>query len=170
MPSVREEIKNDSTLSTLQKLPFGGTLAGIFTTDEKLAKRIAVGLSEKLAYSPGESDLGKRLSLRFDGFQPFKDQEHSFKFSDQIARWLNVFSANGMWNAGTAVDGKDHGLQTLEVLRSLAEWSYLVGIDKNSSGGFYFGLTVSAKEGNLALNGPVDPRSKIQPAWFLSGT
>ena len=169
MPSIREELKNNATLANLQKLPLGGVLAGIFTTDARLAKSVASGLSDKLENSPGGSELGKRLTLRFDGFQALKSGENSFNFSDQIARWHNVFSANGMWANGSAVDGKDHGLQTLEVLRSLAEWSYLVGIDKNTSGGYYGGLTVSAKDGALTLNGPVDPRSKAQPAWFLSG-
>jgi hypothetical protein len=170
MPSVREEIKNSETLATLAKLPLGGVLAGIFTTDAKLAARIADGLGEKLTSSPGGSELGDRLQLRFDGFQAIAGQENSFRFSDQIARWQSVFAANGMWEQRAPIDNKDHGLQSLELLRTLAEWSYLVGIDKNSNGGFYGGLTVSEKVGELKINGPVDPRSKTQPAWFLSGT
>jgi hypothetical protein len=170
VPTVREEIKNNKTLATLQKLPFGGLLAGIFATDAKLAANIAESLGEKLENSPGGTDLGDRTQLRFDGFRPIAGREHSFRFSDQIARWHNVFSANGMWNQRTPIDNKDHGLQSLELLRTLAEWSYLLGIDKNSSGGFYGGLTLSEKNGELKLNGPVDPLSKTQPAWFLSGT
>lgn len=169
MPSVREEIKSNTALQTLQKIPLGGLLADFFASDEKLAGRIREGLAEKLTRAPGGSSLASRLDIRFDGFTPVAGRAPSFSVMDQIPRWMAVFSADGLWTGAETVDGSDHGLQTLELFRSLSEWTYMIGLDENTDGGFYGGLTLRADGAGAVMNGPIDPRKGSDSKWFVSG-
>jgi hypothetical protein len=170
IPAVREEVKANTALQTLQKIPLGGLLADFFASDEKLAEKVRAGLVQKLERAPGGSSIGARTAFRFDGFAAAAGSNDSFVVSDQIPRWMAVFAADGIWTDGQPVDSIDHGLQLLELLRTLSEWTYLIGLDANSDGGFYGGLTLKADGNRTAVQGPVDPRKDSGSSWFLSGT
>lgn len=169
IPTVREQVKGNPSLQTLQKIPLGGLLANFFASDEKIADSIRKGISDKIARTPGSSNLGERKAFRFDGFSPVPGQQSVFALSDQIPLWVAVFAADGVWSNGEKVDGTDHGLQTLLLLRTLSEWTYLIGLDKNSDGGFYGGLSLKGKDGKVSIQGPIDPR-KDAVSWLVSGS
>lgn len=170
IPSVREDVKGNTALQSLQKIPIGGLLADFFASDEKLAKLIRTGLAEKLKKTPGGTNVAERVAFRFDGFSPKNNKKNTFDVSEQLARWQGVFAADGLWSDGEKIDGTDHGLQVLELLRTLAEWKYMIGLDANTDGGNYGGLTLSNADGTAKLNGPIDPRNKKTAAWFISGS
>lgn len=175
VPTIRQQIRSDSKLQVLDHLPNGlsDLMTGFFANDKAIASAIRSGVDGKITkYAPGSPRLAKRLSFRFDGFPKLGSQTKispDFRVSDQLARWHAVFATDALW-LGKSPLGGDHGLQTLETMRTLVEWKYMMGLDENPEGGFYGGLTLDASDGGQTLAGSFDPRTDPQGQRFFSGT
>lgn len=175
LPAVRTEIRKDPKLKVLASLGgLGNILAGIFASDDKIAKQISENFSAKLkAYLPGGSDIGTRVTFRLDGFyaglQPASTAPlRSFSVLESSLKWLAVLSDDTLWEGKPAGDAKDYGRQMIVTLQSLAELSYSMGLDPSDAGIPYGGLTFDPTDPNLKL-GAYDPRKKKDPAQILSG-
>src|SRR5690606_1784202 len=144
-----------------------------FISDDKVAKKIRAGVGEKIAtFAPGAPRLAERVALRFDAFPALgerDDQPIEFRLEHLSARWLLAFANDSLWEGKQGLGG-DHGLQTLETMRTLVEWKYMLGLDENPEGGFYGGLTLDIASGGQVLAGPFDPRKDPGSKRFFSGT
>jgi hypothetical protein len=175
VPSVRQEIASNSMLGILQSLPFGigSSLLNIFATDQKLAENIREGLGEKLTQGLaqyGGSSLGSRLAYNFDHFSRSPANGGTFDIVAQAGRWNLVWSEDGLWTGGVPLDGRDHGLQLLGVLRTLSEWSYLFGIGTGGNLSGFGGLTKQWKNGILTTSVPLAPSDPLISSQLVTGS
>jgi hypothetical protein len=160
VPSIRSQIAANPSLQVLMQLPadLSGLLGSLFTDDGKINDEIRSGLQSKLQqFTPGGTNLGSNLAFRFFAFPEFPDLRgnvavatqktvNSFQLSELVTRWNLVLSPDSLWLGKGHLAFGDHGLQTLETMRLLMEWQYLLGLEKNSRGGFYGGLTLNADD------------------------
>lgn len=178
VPSIREEIRNNSKLQMLNALPpgLGSLLAGIFATDDKITDEISTKLGEKLSQNaPGGTSLGRSPKVRLDGFVPLSPVigttvPNAFNLSEQIVRWSLVFSTPHLYDGNSGVGGADQGPQTLELMRAMMEWNYMFGLDPRPEGGQYGGISLDASGDVNRIAGPFDPRVIPNARRFFSGT
>jgi hypothetical protein len=161
MPPIRQQIRNNDSLKTVLDVPLiGGLLADVFVNDDKISGEVRTGIQQKISqFVPGGSQLDQTVPYRFDGFRPIvktPEAPKSFLLADQISHWHLYFAHPGLWQGQSPIASGDHGLQGVEVMRTLVEWKYLFGLDSNPEGGHYGGLSID-------LNQPTKPAGKFDP-------
>ncbi len=163
-PSVRAEIQSNGTLASLQGLgALGSALLGQFASDTALADKVRTGLTSKLTQglsSYGGTTLGSRVQYNFDHFNRLNKNESKANAYLQAANWNLIWSYDGLWTGGTALDGIDHGLQLLGILRCLSEWTYVAGLGSTGDVSPYGGLM---KKWNEAATAPAKPMAISDP-------
>jgi hypothetical protein len=187
VPQIRQEIAEDSKLKALlqleNKLPtIGALLQNMFASDAKIAQSIRDGIDQKLddALVDG-TELKKNLDYRFDFFahvknrndlqklQPGQHIQRQVSFDHSASLWALIWGIPAMWNGESPIANKDHGLQLLHSMRSLAEWQYIMGLEVDSTSGRpHGGLTFdpSGALGNLAA---FDPRTLPDDVYRVFG-
>jgi hypothetical protein len=171
VPTVREEIRGNPQLKRLLSLPelFGGLFKRILTSDERLSNQVRSGLSQKIQAAVG-GDLKSNIPFRFDSFVTHsRDLKDNFSMIEMAARWNLVFATPNLWQGQTPVAFNSHGLQVLESIRVLSEWTYLFGIDPKPAGGFYGGMTIDASGSANTDLIRFDPREDPDARRIVSG-
>jgi hypothetical protein len=159
-PSVRSEIASNSMLGFLQNLPpiLASSLLDQFASDTALMEKIRSSLMEKInrgLASFGGSTLAARVPFQFDHFVRSTPNSNSFSAPLQAAYWNLAWSQDGLWTGAQPLDGVDHGLQLVNILRTLSEWSYIYGINGEGAPAPFGGLMKKWSEGSLAPSNPV---------------
>jgi hypothetical protein len=175
VPSVREEVSSNKMLPVIQSLPagIGSILVNAFASDEKLTEKIQEGVQEKLnrgTASYGGSNLRTRLAFNFDHFSSSGNDKSTFDIASQAGRWNLAWAEDGIWTGGPPLDGYDHGLQVLGILRNLSEWSYLFGIGNGGNLSGIGGLTKRWESGNLVISRPLIPTDPLISNELLTGS
>jgi hypothetical protein len=174
VPSVRSEVKSNGMLSILQNIPFGlgSSLMDTFASDAKLTEKVREGLTEKLNTGLarfGGSSLGSRMMFNFDHFSRARRDFSGFDFQTQAAQWNLMWSEDGFWTGGIPLDGRDHGLQLLGVLRTLSEWAYVYGLGGSGEISGFGGLLQKWSRGVLSPAKPVLPADLGIREMILAG-
>lgn len=180
VPQVRKEIQNNPILRFLMSTSssgvanFGSWLMNLFMNDNTFANKIRNSISTKLAKSLNTTDkIDNYINFRFDLFQlPFNDFSSKssthpivFDLSDQASKWAMIFSLDNMWmssqsNMYKPLAFNSHSLQLLLTVLSIAEWSYLWGLEKDSNGRVYGGLSFEASSSSSGSLSSFDPREQ----------
>lgn len=143
-PSVRAEVTTNGALRFLRDAPLGDSLLREFATDENIAAEVRKSLTKMLnngLANYGGSTLSQRYKFNFDHFVPGSAGQYSFDVQDQAAKWNLVWATDGLFSGKAPIDGVDHGLQLLHVLKTMSEWAYLLGLDGEGDLSKYGGLT-----------------------------
>ena len=170
VPRVREEVRKDKSLQLLLKLPdaLAAVLRKLVAKDENINSKVQENLSLKIE-KVTKTKLSKDIDFSFDHFLVSNGDYTGFKTRDLTARWNLVFSASNFWRNQPAMAFDNHGLQVLESIRVLSEWKYIFGLDTNTKGGHYGGLTVDTDLVDPALK-RFDPRTEPEGQRMISGT
>lgn len=170
VPRVRETIRANEQLQGLLKVPgvLGDVLKNALANDQALAKQVRASLSEKIARVVN-AEIKDDIDFRFDHYLT-RGLEENFAIRDMTARWNLVLSLGAFWRNEEPMAFGHHGLQVLETARALSEWKYLFGLDKDSQGGFYGGLTFETAEPLGQKLQRLDPREEPEARRTLSGT
>ena len=162
-PKIREEIRKNPMLAALDGLPsiLGNILTSLAASDDKMAVQIRDGVLKTLQPTLTAVGSGKFLPaapFRFDLFgtsseldiSPSAAQKTSFTASTVATYWSLVFGADELWSAVASPTNPDVGAQTLEVVRTMAEWAYLLGIGgdgkPNGFGGIAFDIKIGPEQ------------------------
>jgi hypothetical protein len=143
-PSVRTEVNTNGAFRFLRDKPLGDSLLKQFATDENMAAEVRKTLSKMLTSglaNYGGSTFPQRQKFNFDHFVPGAAGDASFDVQDQAAKWNLVWSTDGLFTGKAPIDGIDHGLQLLHVLKTMSEWAYLLGLDTDGNLAKFGGLT-----------------------------
>src|SRR5690606_24695947 len=111
VPTIREQIRNNSKLKILNILPDGlsDLVTDFFVNDDKIATEIRTGVAEKIAnFAPGAPRLAERVPFRFDAFPKLGEREDlpaEFRLEDQLARWLLAFGNDSLWESKSGLGG-----------------------------------------------------------------
>ena len=173
-PSVRAEIQSNDMLGILKNLPdiLGGSLLEQFASDAALGGKVRSGLSEKLSagLAPmGGSTLGTRMPFHFDHFVRPSKSVLAITSHLQAAHWNLAWSDDGLWTGGRPLDGIDHGLQLLTVLRTLSEWTYVFGISAKGEPSPFGGLLKKWNQGALTPSKPLPITDPSMPEMIFTG-
>ncbi len=184
VPTVREEVRNNSILRTLLSFPPGGlanisnTLLNVFMTDSTVSKMVKSGLNDKFKASlPGGTSIGTAVDYGFDLFQNpiIRAGQHSTQVPSsmdiglQASKWMLVQGTGALWKNTTPLAFGDHGLQLLATSMTMAEWKYVFGLDESSSNTIYGGLAFNPAQGINAPIGKFDPRVDTGRSGIVSG-
>jgi hypothetical protein len=143
-PSVRTEVSTNGAFRFLRDKPIGESLLRQFASDENMAAEVRKTLSKMLTNglaNYGGSTLPQRYKFNFDHFVPGAAGNNSFDVQDQAAKWNLVWSTDGLFAGKSPIDGIDHGLQLLHVLKTMSEWAYVLGLDTDGNLAKFGGLT-----------------------------
>ena len=143
-PSVRTEVNTNGAFRFLRDKPIGDSLLRQFASDENMAAEVRKSLSKMLSKglsNYGGSSFPQRYKFNFDHFVPGAAGNNSFDVQDQAAKWNLVWSTDGLFAGKSPIDGVDHGLQLLHVLKTMSEWAYVLGLDTDGNLARFGGLT-----------------------------
>ena len=187
VPQIRKEIAEDSKLKALlqigNKLPtIGSLLQNMFASDAKIAESIRDGIDQKLndALNDG-TELKKNLDYSFDFFAQVEKRnnfqniqngqriQRTVSFDQNVNLWALIWGIPAMWNGDSPIAYKDHGLQLLHSMRSLAEWQYIMGLTVDSTSGRTHGGLTFDPNGALDSLAPFDPRSLPEDVYRVFG-
>lgn len=162
VPDVRSSVANNPQLKALTFFSggLGDAVKSLLASDATIAKEVRSGISEKVKNSlqnVGSTSLESRLAFRLDLFSPMQNKPNMFSVAEQTARWNLAWGRQSMWTGGAALDGVDHGLQFLEVLKVSAEWTYIAGLGGDALPNGYGGLAMDLRTGNSKLATPYNP-------------
>lgn len=162
VPDVRTSVANNPQLKALTIFPsgLGDALKPLLASDATIAREVRSGVANKIKNSLqniGGTNLDSRLAFRFDLFSPIPNKSNMFSIAQQTARWNLAWGRRSLWNGGAAIDGVDHGLQFLQVLKVSAEWAYIAGLGGDALPNGYGGLAMDLRTGNSKLVIPYDP-------------
>lgn len=151
-PSVRTEVNTNGAFRFLRDKPLGDSLLRQFATDENMAAEVRKSLSKMLTNglaNYGGSTFPQRYKFNFDHFVPGAAGNSSFDVQDQAAKWNLVWSTDGLFAGKAPIDGIDHGLQLLHVLKTMSEWAYALGLDTDGNLAKFGGLTKRWEDNKL---------------------
>ena len=163
VPKIREEIRSNPLLSALDALPsvLGSIISTLAANDEKMAVQIREGVLKTLTPTLSVVGTGPFLPaapFRFDLFgtpssldtSPSATHPTNFSVATVASFWNLVFGADDLWSATSNASNPDVSAQTLEVVRTFAEWAYLLGIGgdgkPNGFGGIAFDVKIGADQ------------------------
>lgn len=157
-PSVRTEVSTNGALRFLRDMPLGDSLLRQFANDENIAAEVRKSLAKMLTNglsNYGGSSFPQRYKFNFDHFVPGAAGMNSFDVQDQAAKWNLVWSTDGMFAGKSPIDGIDHGLQLLHVLKTMSEWTYVLGLNSDGKLTKFGGLTKRWDNNTLIQARPV---------------
>lgn len=157
-PSVRSEVGTNGAFRFLRDKPIGDSLLRQFATDENMAAEVRKSLAKMLTNglaNYGGSTLPQRYKFNFDHFVPGAAGTNSFDVQDQAAKWNLVWSTDGLFAGKSPIDGVDHGLQLLHVLKTMSEWAYVLGLNTDGNLAKFGGLTKRWENNTLISAKPV---------------
>lgn len=157
-PSVRAEVSTNGALRFLRDMPLGDSLLRQFANDENIAAEVRKSLAKMLTNglaNYGGSSFPQRYKFNFDHFVPGAAGMNSFDVQDQAAKWNLVWSTDGMFAGKSPIDGIDHGLQLLHVLKTMSEWCYVLGLNSDGKLTKFGGLTKRWENNTLVQARPV---------------
>lgn len=173
-PSVRSELKSNGMIAFLNQFPgLGSTLFSSFTNDQAINDKVSAGLTEKIQAGLsqyGGTNINTRLKINFDHFIRSRIDSKAINIVDQAARWNMMWSINGIWNGSKPIDGVDHGLQLLGILRTLSEWSYMFGLKSDGTVAEFGGLVKRWENGQAVQSKAVAPTDPSFSQQLVTGT
>jgi hypothetical protein len=164
-PAVRETVKESGILKVIQAIPglTGSTgLMSLFMTDKRLANQIKDSIERKLSTSlnTGALSLRSQIDYNFDLFRsPLAKSTSrtqfspSFNTTELASKWINIMSDGRLWDRfeESKKDSYGQATQALMVANTVAEMTYLYGVDPVVSGQRYGGITVDPFKSMTAL-------------------
>lgn len=173
IPSVRQGILESANLGGLgQLLPsgVGEIVEGLVLDNSTIENAVADEIKKKVQQLiPEASALVKPhldLFLR-QAVTPIGGSPPSFFLSDIIDRWNAVVGCPFLWT-GQRPNDSHLGYQFLELMRMLAEWQYLFGLEHHPNGQISGGLSLDQASTGFMI-APFDPRVQANQPRYFSG-
>ena len=170
--SVRTEISTNGAIRFMRDMPLGESLLSEFANDKNMAAEVRNSLAamfKKGLANYGGTSLPQRVLFNFDHFVPSSAGRNSFDVLDQAAKWNLVWATDGLFAGKSPIDGIDHGLQLLHVLRTLSEWAYLFGLDSSGEPSPFGGLTKRWEDNQLIVAKPLKTSDPSFSKQLVSG-